>query len=440
MIKLFLRLISIGTSLSAHDPSQGTNTRQNIPPEYTAITQYITDQDVDSFTQAIKQYQGKLNGRQWKAIYNRVVSSGHIGLFDTLNHHMRYDDLRLLRTLDETDHPIKHIRYAKVIIRENPYLLVPILFSTFDNDYMLPFMFILSNYASNIDEDAAFTFFFITLKRGKTSYTEELIDRLPLHTQNLCNEFYILASYFQNTKIAKRILATYPIQDDAICTVYANIQNTLIIDMPSKEFTKRIKKIRQDNAFTQAPQFNAIKAIRFLNLHNALLFDQNCFYRIRFHLTALPFVPPYIVVFDDDELESAIDLNNLYISTPAPMIGRSFIYQANNPDTQLYDKAHELSYAKLSAIDHLMITVFIELIPTEDIFSDPLPNVWQLNPDRSDFILIHPDERFQACSSTVMLPESDEPDQDESASLSGNSDSTFVRLDSSDGDFLELFP
>ncbi|MBX3487524.1 MAG: hypothetical protein KF798_06455 [Candidatus Paracaedibacteraceae bacterium] len=405
MIKFFLKFISIGTSLYAYDFNQTSDARYNIPPEYRAMMGYITDQDVDGFTQVIEHYQCNLNRRLWKAIYDKVVSSEHIDLFDTLNHHVRYSDSRLLRTLDETNNPIRYIRYAKVIIREIPHLLAPILFSTLDKDDTLPFMFILNNYANSIDEDMAFTFFFITLKHGKTSYTEKLIDKLRLHTQKLCNEIYILASYFQATKIAQHILATYPIHDDAICTIYANIQNMLIIDKPSKEFTKRVKKILQDNTFTQAPQFKAIKTIKFLNLHNALLFDQNCFYRIRFHLTVLPFMPPYTIAFDDDELECTIDLNNLYISTPEPMIGRSFIYQANNPDPDLYEKAHTLSYAKLSEDDHPIITVFVELIPTENISNNPLPSIWQLNSDRSDFILSHPDERFQACSSAVMPPE-----------------------------------
>jgi hypothetical protein len=295
-------------------------------------------------------------------------------------------------------------------------------------------MFVLSNYVNLIDEDTALQFFIITLKNKKTLYTEELLAKLRGHTTALCNEIFILACYFNDTFVLRKILANHAIKDEAICVAYSNRRD----DDPEIEWPKQLRKqiatISESTLSDQAPIFNNIRASQFLNLHNTMLFYNGTLYRIRFHLTARPFCPPYIVAFDDDEYGSSINLRKLSFSEPLKSIGKTFIYQAGNSDANLYRQAHCLSYANILNVESLTITMFVELDPIKGVPIHPLPDIWQLNSDNSDFTLIVRDERFQAYSSLIEPLVSDGSDPDEYVSLDESNSSMFVPLDSSADD------
>ncbi len=220
-----------------------------------------------------------------------------------------------------------------------------------------------------------------------------------------------------------------------ICAYY-NASDINAFENLAADFRKRIHILSRKTPQNTAPVFERIKANNFLKLHNSLLLHLGILYRIKYHLTTLPFAPPYTIVFDLSEMASTINLHDLFFWKPKNSIASSFIYQADSYDRQTYRKAHRHSYTEFSQQDHSVLTIFIELEPIEGIPTYPMPDIWELNMTATDFNLIHRDERFPVDSSKEALPESDESDQDDSLSPIRSIDSTSDTLSPNDSPFL----
>lgn len=413
MIKILFMLISTNVFLSAYEGNQTYAAADSTPPKELELSSYVTERDINGFIQYLEKHHAGFDRRQRVNLYDEIILSDDAKFFAALNHYIRYSDNRLIDTLDKLGQSLKYMNYAKIILSNRPYLLPQILLTTILKEHYCSFMFILSNYATLIDEDTALQIFIIALKNKKRLYTEELLAKLRRHATTLCNEIFILACYFKDTFVVRKILANHDIKDEAICAAYSNgLGDDTAIKWP-KHLKKRIDTISESNLSDQAPIFNNIRSSRFLNLHNAMLFHNGELYRIRFHLSAHPFCPPYIVVFDHDESNSCIKLQKLSFSKPLKSIGKSFIYQAENSDL-------------------LTTTMFVELDPIGEVLPHQFPDVWQLNSDNSDFTLIVQDERFRDDSLLREPLVSDGLDPDEYVSLDESNDSAFVPLDSSD--------
>lgn len=137
----------------------------------------------------------------------------------------------------------------------------------------------------------------------------------------------------------------------------------------------------------------------------------------------MPFIPPYQVIFDEDEYSSHLDFNLLFFSKPYRSLTPEIYYQSYNRNPYLQEEAHLASFTEFSSIDTEKLTLFIELTPLEAIPPSPLPDIWQLNTLATDFNLLSRDERFRGYASEKTLLESSESDQDGYLSLDENSDS-----------------
>ena len=178
----------------------------------------------------------------------------------------------------------------------------------------------------------------------------------------------------------------------------------------------------------EAPVFQKIPAIKFLKLHNSILLHSGQFYRIKYHLTTIPFAPPYTVAFDLAELACTIKLDVLFFWGPLNSIAKSYIYQAQSYDNQTYRKAHCYSFTEFSGDDNSQLTMFIELAPMKYLPPYPLPDIWELDKTATNFDLIQRDERFRGHSSTTAPLESDESDLDDFHSQDIDTDSETDQL------------
>lgn len=388
------------------------------------LASYVKNQDTVALTKWLNKNVRGVSERLGNVLYEKVIESNNREMFAIINRFIKYDDKLFFESLDSLPPSADYQGYAKIILKHSPHCITHVIaIAANKNDYDL-YTSLLKEYKSLITEEAVLSLFFFNIKRQKKAYTQALILSEPVHTTNLRNEIFILASYFGAQSIAQDFLLKYNIDSNAICTTYYNLKDETFFGKLTRLFEYRVNTISKSApSIGMAPVFNNIRASKFLKMHNSLLLHYGQLYRIKYQLTTLPFVPPYIVVFDEDEMASTINLHEIYFSEPTKSISSKLVYQSRNIDRMAYILAHQRSYTIFTYYDSMPLTIFLELEPVDNIPQSQIPDIWALNPLATDFTLIHRDERFQAYLSKERPPESSELDPDGFPLQDGNSDS-----------------
>lgn len=414
------------------DLQQGYATQLN----FTELNDCIREVDYNGLSVWLIKNSNAITPRDRHVIYTKVSNSKNSQLFSILLSRIEYSDNRLIMTIEMPLRQKILENYSRVILRFRPHLLSEILAVFVRTHNYLAFLTILKEYIGLLDEDNALSLYFCAISRNKHSFIRTLISTCKPHTRNLANEIFILSVYKDNLQIAADILENYDISDNAVICAYGNANDINAYENLTIGFIKRIRHLAKNTPHNTAPVFEKIQVNKFLKLHNSILLHNGLLYRIKYHLTTLPFAPPYTIVFDLAEMASTINLHELFFWKPLNSISSSFIYQADSYDGQTYRKAHSHSYTEFSQQDHSFLTMFIELEPIEGLPSYPMPDIWELNKQATDFNLIHRDERFPVDSSKGSPPESDESDQDDFLSPTESIDSTPDTLSPNDPPFL----
>ena len=367
----------------------------------------------------------KLKSSEKIDLYHRTLATENTTLFIIIRQYISLGMnglTTLTSALCQTESTTEQL---DLLLQHVPSALDSALINLIENKKFNNFELLLVRKRRQVDEDMALRLFYYTIKYHYYDLTNFIRKQVPNHANSLANEIVILSSYFKNEDVFVKFYSLEIISDAALATVWALVDSDRPFGMSIRSAIKCRTDAMKPNGYPPGtyPQFNNIPARKFTNLHNSLLHYNACLYRIKIIMSTMPFIPPYQVIFDEDEYSSHLDFNLLFFSKPYRSLTPEIYYQSYNRNPYLQEEAHLASFTEFSSIDTEKLTLFIELTPLEAIPPSPLPDIWQLNTLATDFNLLSRDERFRGYASEKTLLESSESDQDGYLSLDENSDS-----------------
>lgn len=276
------------------------------------------------------------------------------------------------------------------------------------------FQQILGLFQKSLITEDLISLFVASINNRKMPYTTHLLNQPWIMTQEFIDQAAIYAIDACTPHYFSMLTRTGMLSEDAICTIYTlHTPNNLLQQECLKTIQDQIATIRSKYRKSyKTPIFNKIPSSQFITKHNDLLFYQNSMYRIKIHLAASPFLPPYLVTFDEDEQCSSILTNYLYVERPMRGISKSSFYRAKALTPELEKEAYNNSYAMFNDKSY-PINLYIELAPENDSSVYNQHTVWELTADNSQFRRLFTADNFAAASAAATTLESSESDQHE---------------------------
>lgn len=282
-----------------------------------------------------------------------------------------------------------------IFLREHPIFIRSFMCTCIETNKDLDFIYLLTELNQQIDADDALEFLLSTLSRDQLDLADAIASQHWIRNNGFADQAAISCAYYGNLKLLKKISRTITLSKNAISCIYSIFMTKEQSD-PSflLEYIQNFRnQFRNSAHLEKAPTFNKICASKFLNMHNEILYYEGKFYRLFFRLSTSPFMLPYEVVYDDDEIMSRINLNQLFISKPYPALSNSFFYLALAKTESKNIKAHGCCYAEIMRINY-PINFYIELRPVSLSQKNINSRIWELSADSQQFLILFNQNEF----------------------------------------------
>ncbi|WP_010298103.1 hypothetical protein [Candidatus Odyssella thessalonicensis] len=292
------------------------------------------------------------------------------------------DCLKILQYL--IYYPDRETCFLPLYLHYNPKLITQALHQMVTLKHHPQFTSILNAFKSKFSTCDLFSLFITAMNYKSDQLITELLQQPWVLTPEFLDQAAIYSAYDGHIKFFSWLLKTGQLSSNCLHSIFSildlmNRQHRACYRIAYKDFSK-LKD--QATSFSSPPIFNHINSQEFLGKHNDLLYYNDALYRLKIHLSMVPFVPPYPLAHDMEELCSDIKLDKLFIKSPRLTLAQNYVYDAEGDTEEEDDRAHERSHAEIFGTRH-QIRLYIELTPeletTELREKLPYATIWGLN-------------------------------------------------------------
>lgn len=272
------------------------------------------------------------------------------------------DRLKILQYL--IYYPDRETCFLPQYLHHNPKLITQALHQMVTLKHHPQFTLILNTFKSKISPCDLFSLFITAMNYKSDQLITELLQQSWVLTPEFLEQAAIYSAYDGHTEFFSLLLKTGQLSSNCLHSIFS------ILDLMNRQHRacyriayKNFSKLKDEaTSFSSPPIFNHINSQEFLGKHNDLLYYHDTLYRIKIHLSMVPFVPPYPLAHDIEELCSDISLDKLFIRSPRLTLSQPYVYDAEADTEDEDDRAYQRSYAEIFGIRH-QIRLYIELTP-----------------------------------------------------------------------------